>query len=663
MALAAGSMVRAAGRSCRLGPLLKSGGAGSVYPLAGWPGVVAKVYHEPFDRAGHERKVAAMLELSPNLPDIEEDGRRHAQIAWPEALLHDGDGRFAGFVMPMLDLDATRELECVLQERQALAEGLPTGLGAKVTLAANLAGVIAELHRQGHHVVDLKPVNVRFHRNALYMAVIDCDGFSIQGRGERFAGQHVTPDYLAPEFQRQPIHAAVEEQQDRFALAVVVFQLLNFGIHPYTGRPANDRVSTDIPGRIAEHCYAYGFHANARMAPGPASGHRAMPSDLRLLFDRAFGGKPEARPSAADWASALAPYAQRANQRVVACTRDPGHQHFAGLPCAACARVDLLALARLHAPAAREALSRRVATVAAAARKAPASAHVHPGTVWPRTGAGPASPVPLARASAPPARPQPPVFQQRPRAGAGAPTGRWIVPVVWVVVMGAIRTFAGSDGSFTQSPTYVYSPPDHGVLDAPVADVPPELLARHPPGFHVDVDATLARPSVEAAARAMAGNDRAEQAKALAALQTCGSIALHGNGGIAQSYGVSETSAGRSYLGKGARVIAFESFVRAICADPDNADAWYGYAVSADNDEQTVGAVARAEGLAPDAWRAQVRREAFDEDLMRRAGIDPQRFATLAARGRVLATQAGRADVPARVAAPSARHRPRAATP
>ena len=96
---------------------------------------------------------------------------------------------------------ATSELEYILQERQARAAHLPTGLGAKVTLAANLAAVIAELHRQGHHVIDLKPVNLRFYRQSLYMAMLDCDGFSIQGRGERFAADQVTPDYLAPEFQ------------------------------------------------------------------------------------------------------------------------------------------------------------------------------------------------------------------------------------------------------------------------------------------------------------------------------------------------------------------------------------------------------------------------------------------------------------------------------
>jgi len=248
MSIAAGSSVWTGDRrKLSLGALLKSGGAGGVYRLRESSQEVAKIYHDNVDRAYYERKAAAMVKLSPHLPDLVENGKRYVQIAWPEQLLRDDRGRFLGFVMPMVDVQATSELECILQERQARAAGLPVGLGVKITLAANLAAVIAELHKQRHHVIDLKPVNLRFYPQSLYMAMLDCDGFSIQGEGERFDAPQFTPDYLAPEFQRGAIPVAGEEQQDRFALAVVIFQLLNFGIHPFTGRPSSDRVATRSP--------------------------------------------------------------------------------------------------------------------------------------------------------------------------------------------------------------------------------------------------------------------------------------------------------------------------------------------------------------------------------------------------------------------------------
>jgi DNA-binding helix-hairpin-helix protein with protein kinase domain len=197
-------------RTLVLGKLIKSGGAGSVYLLPGAPAQVAKLYHPHLDRAANRRKLEAMLELSPELPDQLENGKRYVQIAWPQAAVFDGQGGFAGFVMPLLDMAQTAELEQIMQERQARAAGLPTGLGPKLTLAANLAAVIDALHQQQHYVVDLKPVNLRFYRDSLYIAMLDCDGFSIQGHAERFPAEQFTADYLAPEFQRKGMPAGTE---------------------------------------------------------------------------------------------------------------------------------------------------------------------------------------------------------------------------------------------------------------------------------------------------------------------------------------------------------------------------------------------------------------------------------------------------------------------
>ena len=335
--------------SLTLGKLIKSGGAGSVYLLPGSPAQVAKLYHPHLDRAANRRKLGAMLELTPELPDKLENGKRYVQIAWPQAAVHDRQGEFLGFVMPLLDMAHTAELEQILQERQARAAGLPVGLGAKVTLAANLAGVLAALHQQHHYVIDLKPVNLRFYRDSLYIAMLDCDGFSIQGKGERYRAEQFTSDYLAPEFQRKGMPAGAEAAQDRFALAVVIFQLLNFGIHPYSGRPANAQVPTDIPGRIRDGYYAYGLKRHKGIAPNVTSGHGLMPPEVRALFDRAFGKQGGARPSATDWAQLLRGLALRhadpAQNGIVVCDINAEHQHFAGLGCAACAREKAIAAA------------------------------------------------------------------------------------------------------------------------------------------------------------------------------------------------------------------------------------------------------------------------------------------------------------------------------
>ncbi|STW03848.1 Uncharacterized protein with protein kinase and helix-hairpin-helix DNA-binding domains [Klebsiella grimontii] len=188
-------------RAVRLGKLIKSGGAGSVYFLADDPSRVAKIYHPNIDTGYYQRKLSAMLAQRPEIP-APADGEAIVQLAWPDYLLFDERKRVIGFVMPVLDTRRTIELEYILQSRQAKAQNLPEGIGAKVSLACNLATLVSALHARQHRVIDMKPVNLRFYRDSLYIALLDCDGFSIQGEGERFPAGQFTPDYLAPEFQR-----------------------------------------------------------------------------------------------------------------------------------------------------------------------------------------------------------------------------------------------------------------------------------------------------------------------------------------------------------------------------------------------------------------------------------------------------------------------------
>lgn len=323
-------------RVVRLGKLIKSGGAGSVYFLADDPARVAKIYHSHNDNGYYQHKLEAMLAQRPEMPAPVED-EAIVQLAWPDYLLFDERQRVIGFVMPVLDIQRTIELEYILQSRQAKAHNLPEGIGAKVSLACNLATLVSALHARQHRVIDMKPVNLRFYRDKLYIALLDCDGFSIQGEGQRFPTGQFTPDYLAPELQRiGQVPDEQEEAQDRFSLAVIIFQLLNHGIHPYSGRSQNAKVPDDLPGRIAANCYAYGINAATNISPVPASTHHLLPTELRKLFDRAFCGSPTQRPSAGEWAQVLRPYALRSTQKIILCHQK--HQHFAGMACLVCAR-------------------------------------------------------------------------------------------------------------------------------------------------------------------------------------------------------------------------------------------------------------------------------------------------------------------------------------
>lgn len=617
----------------RIGDRISSGGAGVVFRSLDNEQQVIKLYHAGLDISGYERKIRAMLAMSPNLPIIQESGQRIVQLAWPEALVQNRAGRFIGFCMPAIDIKSTCELEFILQERQARKMGLPTGLGHKITLAANLAGVIAALHREGHHVVDLKPVNLRIYPRSLHLALLDCDGFSIAGDGEHFSAPQFTPDYLAPEFQNDGIRVGLEAQQDRFALAAVIFQLLNFGIHPFTGRPTTSDTPTDIAGRIASRCYAYGQRMNASLLPNPTSGHHVMPNELRMLFDRAFAGHEAARPSAAEWADLLRQYAKRSNGRLISCKFNIEHQLFPGHECAACARNKAIAQARL-----------------AESQKTLTDRHPRPVRPTVRHQPIPHQPVPTLP-------PRPTTYHRHPSATRG-----WLRTIVGILMMWDALLAKLLLGVIVVGGQLLAAPEESGRYSHPTraernqqAPSPPRdpfalpLLARDAESnIHHTVRAASESNSfardrglqvLEQSAPKQA--NRPGTARPVDAVSRLDSTQLNEQQRqalIAIYLRLLETdpeSAEPAYqlgwllLHAGRLNDARNQFLRAIWANPRLARAWCGLAVMTINETEVVGALVMARIVAETSGIPKNDCQHYSQDMLIRAGQDVKRYLAL----------------------------------
>jgi len=332
------SDVHGATRQISLDKELASGGAGTVYSVDGEPAMVLKRYHDTtlvHEGATYAEKIACMLKHVPMLPSL----GGLIQLSWPLALARDDSGKFIGFAMPAVDFKKTELLESMLLPIQAKQKNLRSDLGARLVVAANLAGVVSAIHDQGHHIVDLKPPNLRVYRQELYVALLDCDGFSINVLGKALKAPQATPEYLAPEFHNQVITAP--EQQDRFALAVILFRLLNFGIHPYDGKASsNSNAPTDREGRVASGMYPYGFQSLSMVAPLPQSAHHLFPDELRHYFDRAFGSMAANRPSAHEWFDILRKYGEINKALIQRCSTN--HFWFTGQSCGVCHREGVL---------------------------------------------------------------------------------------------------------------------------------------------------------------------------------------------------------------------------------------------------------------------------------------------------------------------------------
>ena len=122
------------------------------------------------------------------------------------------------------------------------------------------------------------------------------------------------------------------EEQDKFALAVIIFKLLNNGIHPFSGTPRKTNHSPlTIQDRIAQNHYAYGAWADLYQAPHPYSIHDFFTKETLELFDRAFI-KGQKRPTAQEWEKHL----RKLISTLKPCKKNHMHFYFTPKGCGLC---------------------------------------------------------------------------------------------------------------------------------------------------------------------------------------------------------------------------------------------------------------------------------------------------------------------------------------
>ncbi len=266
----------------------------------------AKIYHQDqnFDR----EKILAMLDVQPENREVVHNGQEYPQFAWPLAIIENDRGDGVGFLLPLVDIHDSFTLDHyydkgLFKKLNSPDEG---ALSYKLEIARNLAQIVTELHRIGHYFIDCKPQNIRVFKRSHLVTLIDCDGFSINGKFKRYPAELLSTDYIAPEVHRRhALPSTLGEPQDRYALAVIIFQLLNQGTHPFQGIASdlNSPFNTNDE-KAAAGLYPHGFIENSEIKPRPQSIHHLWDAETRRLFDQAFTtSSPTSRPSAKEWAN------------------------------------------------------------------------------------------------------------------------------------------------------------------------------------------------------------------------------------------------------------------------------------------------------------------------------------------------------------------------
>jgi DNA-binding helix-hairpin-helix protein with protein kinase domain len=239
-----------------------------------------------------KRKLVAMIRLRTS--DLER------AAAWPTDLIHNTSEECVGFVMPRISRG--REIDRLAHPAEQRLAFPAIDYGFLLHTAMNVARAAATIHATGCVIGDLN------ERNVLVLAdgtvrFIDVDSFQINFGGEVFPCPVGSELFTPPELRGRTL---AQEQRtpnhDAFGLAVLIFQLLLLGRHPFAGVP-RDGQSRTIEEAISEGLYAFGDGTSTRVSPPPNTISVRSLGSLSDLFQRAF--TTLMRPTAGDWMHAL----------------------------------------------------------------------------------------------------------------------------------------------------------------------------------------------------------------------------------------------------------------------------------------------------------------------------------------------------------------------
>ena len=223
------------GRSYKLGTVIsKGGGEGQIHEVSTQPNVVAKIWNKPsIQRA---RKLDALLRHGPKIrPAL----RPVLGLAWPSIALSDKRGTTVGFLMRKVPPDRYHDLVnyCIPNRRRDLeaSRGSAFSRTDLTTIALNVALLFAHLHRSGYVIGDVNHSNILAAADGrVFLIDVDSIQTADPDTGEVYRCTVGKDDFTPPRLvgrRFDEVDRVVED--DLFGLAVLTFQILMDGCHPY----------------------------------------------------------------------------------------------------------------------------------------------------------------------------------------------------------------------------------------------------------------------------------------------------------------------------------------------------------------------------------------------------------------------------------------------
>ena len=307
---------------------LASGGEGTVYLPSQFPNLAAKIYHNPSDNIS--AKLRLMIANPPRVPRSEE-GR--IAIAWPEDILLEPGrpDRVAGFLMRLV---SGRPIIQYYSPRLRPKTAPHFTYEHLLVAARNLAEAVDVFHGQRNIIGDINESNVLVTENAS-VALIDTDSFQVIDRrnGSIYRSPVGKPEYTPAELQGHRFDSTDRNSDhDLFGLAVIIYQVLMEGFHPFTGAYTGSGDPPQLEDRIASGQFPHSRERTVSLNPSPiAPRWDALQPRLQQEFLQCFDighNSPETRPTAHEWAQTL----EDAMGSLIVCTSNGQHRYFDHLP-------------------------------------------------------------------------------------------------------------------------------------------------------------------------------------------------------------------------------------------------------------------------------------------------------------------------------------------
>ena len=307
--------------------VLGSGGEGAVYGLKSHPDFVAKIYHSNRRTDTIINKLEVMINYPPR---TEDDLTGHLFVAWPVHLVYDTASEVIGFLMPRVE--STNSLFEYYNPSLRRRTAPQINYANLCSVAKSLATALDRLHGSGYVVGDINESNAYITENE-HVTLIDADSFQITDYQTApptiYRSLVGKPEYTPPELQSISF-AQVDRNihHDRFALAVVIYQLLMEGTHPFRGIYTGAGEKPQVETCISQGYFLHSTSRSVPLRPVPSAVEwNTLHEDIRALFHECFDdghSDPQARPAPRDWIDAL----DEAMRCLQQCSRNASHWYF-----------------------------------------------------------------------------------------------------------------------------------------------------------------------------------------------------------------------------------------------------------------------------------------------------------------------------------------------